>query len=107
MQNPWMHTVALTSSGTPYNLYALMSAIDPAAPLSCVFLILQSNPAGSGAKYYIGNAGMSDTDYGFYLTAGQSVSLHDQSGDKLISTKSIWLLSDTSSQTFNVTAIEH
>lgn len=107
MQNPWMHTVTLTNANQNYQLYALMQAIDPGSPLSVNFLQLQANPGGSGAKYYIGNADESGTDFGVELTAGQSQTFQDQSGNNLVSTASIYLRSDTASQTFSVIAIQH
>jgi hypothetical protein len=107
MQNPWMQTVTLTSANTNYRLYDLMQAIDSGSPLSVNFLQLQANPGGSGAKYYIGNSNVSATDNGVELTAGQSQTFQDQSGNNLISTASIYLRSDTASQTFNVIAVQH
>ena len=102
-----MHTVTLPSANTNYQLYALMQAIDSGSPLSVNFLQLQANPSGGAAKFYIGNAGMSGTDFGVELSASQSQTFQDQSGNNLVSTASIYLRSDTGSETFSVIAVQH
>ena len=108
---PWMGTVTLTTANTVYQLSALLAAlgasIRPAVgtPPRCQYVSIQANPGAQSSILYIGSRDtMSATDYGVYLIATQAWQVQSMDAN-LIRLDQIYLMSDGSSQTVNVTFI--
>ena len=105
MENPWMHTVTLLAANTNYNLGTLMAAISP-TPDSVTFLQIQADTNGGAAKFRIGGASLSDTDYGALLTASQSQTFQDNSGTNLISTSGVYVRCDTAEKVLSIITLQ-
>lgn len=111
--NPWMGSVTGGTGNTPQNLQtlllALASTIAPlqvgGTPLTACSIQIQADTAGGGAKFYIGNrSGMTATDCGVQLVAGQ-VWQPPSLESNYYRLDQIWLMSDTSSVKWIITFI--
>ena len=109
---PWMGCVTLTSSGTAYQLSALLAALAATAaapPLlgnanQAQYLSLQVDIAAGAAKVYVGNKLVSSTNFGVALVATQAFPIYSMSSN-LIRLDHIWLTSDTNSVNVGVSFI--
>lgn len=108
---PWMGTVTLALASTPYQLSALLialaSAVRPQFAVNDIprtqHIAIQANPDNAtGAKWYIGNAGLSATHYGVMLYASQTFPIYSMEAN-LIRLDHIYLMCDTAGETMNVT----
>jgi hypothetical protein len=104
--SPFMSSITLTTGGTTYNLFTLVSAIDSTLPQKCQDLLIQADTSGS-AVTFIGNSNVSSTVYGVALTAGASPwswSPSDKTSN-LINLADINMVSATSSVVLHVTIL--
>lgn len=104
--SPFMETITLTTGGTTYNLYTLVSAIDSTLPQKCQDLLIQAPNEGT-AVTYIGNSNVSASHYGVALVASatpMSWSPSDKTAN-LINMADIYFVSATSSVPLHVTII--
>jgi hypothetical protein len=62
--------VTLALANTPYQLSALLAAIDAATSTKFRRMQLQSDPANAGSKIYVGDSALSTSRYGYTLQAG-------------------------------------
>jgi len=101
-----MDTLTLTSANTVYNLYSLMSAIEPALPKPAQALMLQFDIDAGSARLQVGGLQMtaSNGSYGALLFAGYSFGI-DSLGANLIVLPQITLLCDTAGQKLHVIVV--
>lgn len=106
-KSPFMDSITLTTGGTTYNLFTLVSAIDPNIPQKCQDLLIQADTSGT-AVTFIGNANVSSTHYGVALTASATApwswSPSDKTGN-LINLADINMVSATSSVVLHVSIL--
>ena len=101
--NPWMKAVTLTLANTNYNLYSLMQGIETNAPERCHKLQLQADPsATSSSQTRIGNADLSDTNYGVLLFATQAFGIESQTNSVVCS--EFWLRCNLAGKTVSITS---
>lgn len=104
--SPFMDTITLTTGGTTYNLYTLLTAIDSTLPRLAQDLLIQAPNEGT-AVIFIGNSNVSSSHYGVALTGGTlpwSWSPSDKTSN-LINLQDIYMVSSTSSVALHVTLI--
>ena len=108
---PWMGTVTLALANTAYQLSALLNALSDAVRPQFAsndiprtqHIAIQANPDNAtGAKYYIGNPGLTTTHYGVMLYASQTFPIYSMEAN-LIRLDHIYLLCDTAGETMNLT----
>lgn len=105
-KSPFMASITLTTGGTIYNLYTLVTAIDSTLPQKCQDLLIQADTAGT-AITFIGNAAVSSSNYGVALTAGAapwSWSPSDKTAN-LVNLADINMVSATSSVILHVSIL--
>jgi hypothetical protein len=103
---PFMDSITLTTGGTTYNLYTLVTAIDSTLPQKCQDLLIQAPNEGT-AVTFIGNSNVSSAHYGVALTASatpMSWSPSDKTAN-LINMADIYFVSATSSVVLHVTIL--
>lgn len=104
MKNPFFTTVTLTTANTAYNLYTLLSAVDPTVVQLCQDVLIQEDNGAGAALVFIGNSGVTSTTYGVGLKATWSWS----AGPLTTGTANlndIYLVADTNTTAVHVTVI--
>ena len=96
----------LTTSGTTYNLYALLTAIDPKLPRHCQACQIQLDVGAGGARLYISNPDAANpaVDNGAELVASQAYSIPSLSSN-LIVLDDVVVESNSNNTRINVTII--
>ena len=112
MFDPWENTVTLATAGHQYNLWDLVSALDPNAPDRVVAWQIQVDVGAGGAKVATGNAELSVTlgptvfsHWGVILFATQATG-RQSFGLNRISLKSTYLMSDTDNVKLGVVLVQ-
>ena len=106
-----MGTLTLASANTPYQLTALLNALsDSAKPLflnsyTAQFVAIQADPDAGAAKFYIGNAAMSSSNYGVLIYPTQVWPIYSMESN-LIQLKDIYVMCDTANKIINVTFVK-
>ena len=112
MFDPWEGTIVLQSKQVTYNLWTLLSAIDPEIAQRVVAWQIQVSPAAGGAVVATGNALLRCTGvgaanfqgWGSLLFATQA-SGRQSFGLNRINLKSTYLVSDTDNVSLGVVVI--
>lgn len=86
-------TATLTTSGTVYNLYALIKASFPNAAGACRELTILGGPGNEAAKVFIGGNDVTSSNFGQQLIAGQGTTYRSDRNN--IPMSNMGLTSDT------------
>ena len=101
MGYPWKHTVVLASANIKYRLSTLMAAVDAAAPVgTCTELTLQVDPEFTGTYVYIGEIGLTTSDWGDKILATQVVT--NRSRYNNVDVRNIYLMADAANALIGV-----
>ena len=109
MVNPRGLSVTLTNANTSYSLLTLLQTADAGftdlpneGSARCQIVTLQADLNAGGARFYIGNSGLTGAIMGSELVAGQAISIGFYSGLNPILLSSIYVRSDTAGVRMNV-----
>lgn len=84
--------ITLTTHNVAYNVYTLTHAVDANIGRNAHQVIIQ-NAAGTSAQLFIGGPSLSNTEYGYAVSSGDSVNF--QADFNGVAVDGIYVLSDT------------
>ena len=110
MFDPWENTITLPNAGTKYNLWELVSAIDPNAPDRVVAWQVQVDVSAGAARVATGNAQLSWAagvfgHWGTILFATQATG-RQSFGLNRLALRSTYLVSDTNNVQLGVVLVQ-